>query len=152
MARFCDKCGAELKNENGKFCDKCGAEVKITSNQSNTETTNAGPVTICPQCGQTTPMGLTNCENCGSSLENNTTAVIVGYIVTFLFPLFGLIPGIYLLTRNNGKAKTQGVFIIGIIIIYFISLFIIGIIAYLLMIVLIAIGIVLWYKDYDIFN
>jgi len=34
MARFCDKCGHELRNENGKFCDRCGAEVKYESDSS----------------------------------------------------------------------------------------------------------------------
>ena len=41
MPKFCDKCGAELKNENAKFCDKCGAKVKFTSNtQSNNNNPN----------------------------------------------------------------------------------------------------------------
>lgn len=41
MAKFCDKCGAELRNENVKFCDKCGAKLKFTSNtQSNSTTLN----------------------------------------------------------------------------------------------------------------
>lgn len=41
MPKFCDKCGAKLKNENVNFCDKCGAEVKFTSNtQSNSTTPN----------------------------------------------------------------------------------------------------------------
>lgn len=35
MVKFCDKCGAELKNENVKFCDKCGAEVKLISSKQN---------------------------------------------------------------------------------------------------------------------
>ena len=34
MARFCDKCGHKLVNENGKFCDRCGAEVKYGSDSS----------------------------------------------------------------------------------------------------------------------
>lgn len=37
MTKFCDKCGAEQKNENAKFCDKCGAKVKISNNNSNTK-------------------------------------------------------------------------------------------------------------------
>ena len=44
MPIFCDKCGAQLKNENAKFCDKCGAEVKINNNQRNTGTNNTGPM------------------------------------------------------------------------------------------------------------
>ena len=34
MARFCDKCGHELRNENGKFCERCGAELKYESDSS----------------------------------------------------------------------------------------------------------------------
>ena len=34
MARFCDKCGHKLVNENGKFCDRCGAELKYGSDSS----------------------------------------------------------------------------------------------------------------------
>ena len=34
MARFCDKCGHKLANENGKFCDRCGAELKYESDSS----------------------------------------------------------------------------------------------------------------------
>lgn len=34
MARFCDKCGHKLVNENGKFCDRCGAELKYESDSS----------------------------------------------------------------------------------------------------------------------
>ena len=153
MTKFCDKCGAELKNENAKFCDKCGAKVKISNNNSNTKTTNMGPVHICPHCGQTTPMGLTHCEKCESSLEDYTTAVIIGYIVTLFVPILSLIPGIYLLTRNNGKAKTQGVFIIGITILFVIFVLIFqSWVTYLLLIILIIVGIYLWYNDYNIFN
>ena len=27
ISMFCDKCGAQLKNENAKFCDKCGNRI-----------------------------------------------------------------------------------------------------------------------------
>ena len=152
MARFCDKCGNELKNDNARFCDKCGAEVKVTI-QTNAGTGNMGGMVICPRCGQTTPMGLTHCDKCGSALEDNTTAVIVGYIVTFLLGILGIIPAIYLLTRDNGKAKTQGVFLIGLIIISAILNFTFNnwILAHLLIIVLMALGIYLWYNEYTIF-
>lgn len=153
MAKFCDKCGNELKNDNAKFCDKCGAEVKITNNQTINQTTTTGGMVVCPHCSQTTTMGLDYCEKCGSSLEDNTTAVIVGYIVTLLIPIIGLIPAIYLLTRNNGKSKTQGVLIIGLIIITVIlNLIFQSWITYLIVIILMVIGIYLWYNDYNIFN
>lgn len=27
--KYCDKCGAQLKNENSKFCEKCGSKLKF---------------------------------------------------------------------------------------------------------------------------
>lgn len=152
MVKFCDKCGEELKNENAKFCDKCGAEVKMSSNQNSAGTANLGGVVVCPHCGQTTPMGSTNCEKCGSSLENNTVAVMVGYVVSFLLPIIGLIPAIYLLTRDNGKAKTQGVLLIGLIVVFIIlNLIFRSWIAYLVILLLMIGGVVLWFNDFTLF-
>lgn len=150
MVKFCDKCGAELK-EGVKFCDKCGAEVKFNENNGNVATTVSG--FICPHCGQPTTFGLNHCEKCGSSFEDNTAAVIIGYIVTFFLPVIGLIPAFYLLSRNNGKAKTQGVFLIGIIIISLIIFFIFRSWAYfVIMIILMIVGIFLWFNDFNICN
>ena len=175
MPIFCDKCGAQLKNENAKFCDKCGAEVKINNNQNNTGITNTGPMTVCPHCGQTTSSELTHCEKCGLSQNEYTAGVIVGYIVTFIlgfflirvlpiitynifasiFLIITLIPAIYLLTRKSGKAKTQGVFLIGLIILWCILSHIFRYsveITYLIVILLMAAGIYLWFKDYSLFH
>lgn len=107
MGKFCEQCGSELKNKNAKFCDKCGARVRDNVNTMNNNT----PQIICPKCSSKIPMGQNVCMNCGTALEDNKIAVIIGYIVAFIFPIFDLIPGIYLLTRNNGKAKTQGLII-----------------------------------------
>lgn len=111
MPKFCDSCGSELKNENAKFCDKCGAEVKTNQNESNSETVSG---VVCPKCGTTNPIGQKVCSNCGEYvvLENNTVAVIVGYIGLWTFTIISLITGIYLLTRPNGKSKTQGLLLI----------------------------------------
>ena len=46
MVKFCDKCGAELKNENVNFCDKCGAEVKFKSNTQNSSKTPNVPIHV----------------------------------------------------------------------------------------------------------
>ena len=40
MARFCDKCGHKLVNENGKFCERCGAELKYESDSSASSNVN----------------------------------------------------------------------------------------------------------------
>lgn len=146
MPKFCDKCGAELKNNTVNFCDKCGAEVK-TDNNTNAET--SGGVILCPHCGQATPIGQTNCVKCGSSLvEEHTTAVIVGYIVTLIFGILGIIPGIYLLTRNNGKAKTQGLILIIISILWLVANLVLRSWAtYILLFILLIGGIVIWFTD-----
>lgn len=146
MPKFCDKCGAELKNNNVNFCDKCGAEVK-TDHNTNAET-SSGAI-LCPHCGQATPIGQTNCVKCGSSLvEEHTTAVIVGYIVTLIFGILGVIPGIYLLTRNNGKAKTQGLILIIISIFRLFAVFSLQLWAtYMITFILLIVGIVIWFTD-----
>lgn len=121
MPTFCDKCGNELKNDNAKFCDKCGAEVKANQNNNNTTTTVSG--VVCPHCGQTTQMGIPNCQNCGAPLleEDHLIAIIIGYAGLLLSLLIGftwiisLIVGIYLLTRQNSKkARTHGIIITAI--------------------------------------
>lgn len=150
MARFCEKCGRELKSENAKFCDKCGAPV---NNDTNTVNNTISGVT-CPQCGSMIPMGYQRCTNCGMPLEDNKTAVIIGYVITSLFSIFGLIPAIYLLTRNNGKAKTQGAILIVIILSYvFIGLILKNfILNWIIVILLIIVGIYLWINDIELIN
>lgn len=147
MTKFCDKCGHQLKKDNAKFCDNCGAEVKITENQNNLNTNVAN--VICPTCNQATPMGQTICVNCGAQIqvEDNSLAVAAGYIVTFLFSIIGIIPAIYLLTRNNGKAKTQGLWIIVTVIISVISGLLLGPFGIIITLIFIAIGVVIWVND-----
>lgn len=148
MSKFCDKCGAELKNENAKFCDKCGSEIRIA--QNNRVLTDIDGI-VCPFCGQVTPKNQANCVNCGVQLkEDNLVAVIVGYVLAFLFPLFALIPAIYLLTRDNLKSKTQGIYIIIMVVVFFILfiIFNVGWIRFIIGILMIIVGAVLWVEDY----
>ena len=148
MAGFCDKCGAELK-DGIRFCDKCGANVKVAGSAS---ANFRGAMMICPHCGQQTPAGRDLCENCGSSLEDNTVAVIAGYIVTFIVPLLGFIPAIYLLTRKSDKSKTQGVFLIGIIMLMILlNLILQSWITYVITFIVMLVGAVLWLNDFTLF-
>lgn len=149
MARFCENCGHELANENSRFCESCGAEQK-TYKKQNSSGINV-PTLMCPHCGQETPYGVKNCMNCGLPIqeENNTAAVVIGYIVTFIFSIFGIIPAIYLLTRNNGKAKTQGLWLIIIVVVWIISLLVFrSWFAYVIVIILMIAGIYMWFNDY----
>ena len=105
MSNFCDKCGAEVK-EGTKFCHKCGAEISAKQIPATDEPSGSG--VFCPHCGQIVPLGQTVCLNCGQSLETNKAAIIIGYILAIIIPLFGIIVAIYLLTRNNAKSKKHG--------------------------------------------
>lgn len=131
MLKVCDKCGAKLKDDNVNFCDKCGAKVKINNAQINGGTTPIVKTVVCPKCGQSSPIGLSNCEKCGSSLENNTAEIILSYFLTIILSFYSLLfsfifswaflfiqltPSIYLLTRNNKKLKIHGLILIGIVI------------------------------------
>lgn len=110
LSNFCDKCGNDLKDSSFKFCDKCGAEVTTNKNKVKLETNISGAIS--PYCGGTTPIGQTNCVNCGVQIEEkNTIAIIIGYLAALIFSWIGLIPGIYLLTRNSKKSRNHGIVI-----------------------------------------
>lgn len=155
MPSFCDKCGNELKNDNVKFCDKCGAEIS-TNHNNNSEIPDSG--IICPHCGRTNPIGQPICSYCGGEIEieNNIVAVAVGYVITWILGIFGLIPAIYLLTRRNKKSKTQGIIILILSILTAINNLIFGYAAFftgvLILIIGTVVGIAVWLTDYTIIN
>lgn len=73
------------------ICSRCGRAI------CNSCAKEIGGMVFCPQCAPITPRG------------GHDTAIIAGYVLTILF---GLIPalafGIYLLTREDSRAKTHG--------------------------------------------
>ena len=103
---YCSNCGKEIK-EDSKFCPHCGEGVK----QKTPETTSG---IICPKCGSTIPFGSTVCVKCGNSLnqDTHTAAIVIGYICSIFLPLFGIIIGIYLLTRPNKDVHKHGIIMI----------------------------------------
>ena len=110
---FCPSCGAERK-EGSKYCHNCGydfgnvgAEVNLNSNSNTQATQNSIP----------------NVQS-----ENSYTfSKILGYICAILIPLFGIIFGIYLITREEENAKKHGKLIIGLsIVIWFLSFIAMG--------------------------
>lgn len=147
MSKFCDKCGNEIKDENLKFCDKCGAKVQSINNKSNSEIFGG---VACKNCGTINPIGQEFCSNCGGRMvENNKTAVIIGYIFLFLFTLISIIIGIYLLTRQNSKSKTQGILLIAFPLLNMLINVIIGSFSLYILVCIIetVIGYVVWSKD-----
>lgn len=95
MSKFCPFCGEELMDE-AKFCKNCGKDVsKYSHTGGNNEVTHG--------------YGLPEVE------KSHTLAIVLGVICAFLIPLFGIIFGIYLVTRkDSSKAKKYGTVIIAI--------------------------------------
>lgn len=109
---FCNNCGQEVK-EGAKFCSGCGASLTGETPSSNTQQNNISG-TPCPQCGSIVPFGNVACTKCGSLLnpDKHTTAIVLGYICSIFIPLFGIIFGIYLLTRPNKDVHKHGIIMI----------------------------------------
>ena len=80
---------------------------------------------FCPACGEKLVDNANFCRNCGANLNSSaprakfpehpvseksyTAHIIIAYILALLFPLFGLVMGAYLLTRNDSEdAKRHG--------------------------------------------
>ena len=99
MSKFCPKCGEKLVDE-AKFCKNCGASLEgIPNPQQNTNNYQVPVVE-----------------------KNHDLAIIVGYVLAILIPLFGIIAAVYLLTRDSAKAKRHGKYVIIVaVIVWFIS-------------------------------
>ena len=92
---------------------------------------------FCPSCGEELPEGTKFCKKCGKDLSNmqqanvpqpvaendHKIAIIIGYVLAILIPLFGLIVGIYLYTRkDSANAQKHAKFVILVaVIVWFIS-------------------------------
>lgn len=95
MTKFCPFCGERLVDE-AKFCKNCGKNVekyqKVSDSQSDRQTYQPPAVE-----------------------KSYTIATVIGFLCALLFPLFGIIIGIYLATRNDStKAKRYGYIMIAV--------------------------------------
>ncbi|MEE3491333.1 MAG: zinc-ribbon domain-containing protein [Methanobrevibacter sp.] len=102
MSKFCPSCGEELV-DNAKFCKNCGKNLENIENPQDVNTSQSFQVPV---------------------VENDhKAAVIVGYVLAVLIPLFGFIVGIYLVTRKDShNAKKHGKYVIIVAaIVWFIS-------------------------------
>ncbi len=106
MSKFCPKCGEELV-DNAKFCKSCGENLETTQQNFKQENHN---------------YEIQKVE------KDHKIALILGYACAILLPLFGLIIGIYLITRkDSSKANYHGKIIIGLAVaIWIISFLLIG--------------------------
>ncbi len=109
---FCHNCGKEVK-EGTKFCSGCGASLDGETPSSNTQQNNISG-NSCPKCGSIIPFGNVACPKCGFLLnqDKHTAAIVLGYICSIFLPLFGIIFGIYLLTRPNKDVHKHGIIMI----------------------------------------
>ena len=102
---FCPSCGEERK-EGSKYCHNCGYDF---GNVDAEENTNLNSNTV-------TQNSIPNVQ----SEKSYTFSKILGYLCAILIPLFGVIFGIYLVTRDEADAKKHGKLIIGLSIVIWI--------------------------------
>ena len=84
MTKYCPSCGEQLV-DNARFCKSCGLNLENIE-----QNTNAGQ-----QASQNHTIPVV--EN------DHKFAIIAGYILAVLIPLFGIIIGIYLYTRKDSQ-------------------------------------------------
>ncbi|WP_407454519.1 zinc-ribbon domain-containing protein [Methanobrevibacter sp.] len=115
MTKFCPACGEKLA-DNAKFCKNCGINLE-TQQQTQQETQQT--IDPAPPMQQ---YQVPKAEN------DHKIAVILGYVLALLIPLFGLIIGIYLLTRKDSEsASFHGKIILAIaVVVWFISFMLIS--------------------------
>ena len=108
---FCPSCGAERK-EGSKYCHNCGYDFGAVDASVNANSNSNA------QVNQTIP-------NVQANENSHTISKILGYISAILIPLFGIIFGIYLYTREEEDAKKHGMLIIGLSILIWVLSFMI---------------------------
>ena len=99
MSKYCPKCGEQLIDD-AKFCKNCGASLE----------------------GIPDPHQFNNNFQVPVVEKDHTAAIVIGYILAVLIPLFGIIIAIYLLTRDSQKAKKHGKYVIVVaVVVWFLS-------------------------------
>ncbi len=100
MSKFCDNCGAELK-DNDKFCEKCGSSIKQEKNYI--------PIIIAGYIFSIFSY----------IFPLNINSSYIGFVLGATLPsIIGIIIAIYLLTRNQKSLLKHGILIIIISTIY----------------------------------
>jgi len=97
---FCSHCGKEIP-ENSKFCPNCGGEVKGPSEKVDSEVVSgdAHPY-VSDHNG--------NQKNGNGSYPNAYTFSLVGFILSFIIPVLGIIFSAIGLDQLSKSGKTRG--------------------------------------------
>ena len=112
MEKICSECGYSNDQE-AKFYLNCGNSFESQNNEEDME---------CPYCDSLISATAEKCKFCGEWVkkrqstvhtqdeknESHTTAIVIGYIISFLGGWFGIIIALYLLTRESKNAKIHG--------------------------------------------
>ncbi len=118
---FCPSCGAERK-EGSKFCHNCGYNFEAVDAGTN-ENVNTNANMNSNSDVQVNPNPIPNVQ----TQNSYTISKILGYLCAILIPIFGIIFGIYLYTRDEDDAKMHGKIMIGLsILIWVISILVMG--------------------------
>lgn len=96
MSKFCPFCGEELV-ESAKFCKNCGEKLEVNTFKEDNRINSAQ--------GYNPPQ----------IKKSHNLALIAGYLCAFLIPIFGIIIGIYLVSRKDSDtAKRHGKYVIAV--------------------------------------
>ena len=107
---FCPSCGAE-KKEGSKFCHNCGYDFEAAGGNANS---NVQADEVNSDFNSNAQVNQNPIPNVQSTENSHTIAKVLGYICAILIPLFGLIFGIYLNTREEEDVKKHAKIIIGL--------------------------------------
>lgn len=115
---FCPSCGA-LKKEGSKFCHNCGYDFENVDDGANQNVDSAAQLNqnadSTVQLNQNADVNTQFNQNPSSGVQNqnsHTIAKVLGYICAIFMPLFGVIFGGYLYTREEADAKKHGKYIL----------------------------------------
>lgn len=110
---FCSECGVK-REEDAKFCQNCGASFEKLGglNKSNKI------ISKCPYCAEEINPSAVKCKHCGEWLnkkaesevkkEDHSAAIALGYIFSILGGVIGLVFALYLVTRQDKRARDHG--------------------------------------------
>lgn len=110
---FCSECGVKRDN-NAKFCQNCGASFEKFGGLDKSNKI----ISKCPYCAEEINPGAVKCKHCGEWLnkkaesevkkEDHSAAIALGYIFSILGGVIGLVFALYLVTRQDKRARDHG--------------------------------------------